>query len=375
MAQGRFIRNILILFLLVAGLVFALAIFRTESWQRAQQAEGKTRLITDMVGNEIRVQEPLNRVALFGGPTGQLAYILGARDQLCAVTNTLKGSELLLAFDPSVQNLPGPRSTSGHINIEELLLADPQLVIAGNLDGSIVEKKTSIPVAYTESSMDHGVELLKEEIRFYASVFDKRERGQNFINYLDKTLALVRSRTADIPQAERKKVFNGYGPKHLVTLGGDTFMNERVLTAGCVDATAAISSAGKQEGLHSGLTEVSMEKVLGWNPDILVIDTGTAEELSSDPRWQNLTAVKNRQVYKQPVGVFIWDRPTAEAAVLHPLWLAKIAYPDRFADVDLLREVQNFYRETMDFDLSDAQARGVLNGTYSFTFGAIKGKR
>ena len=56
-----------------------------------------------MVGNEIRVQEPLNRVALFGGPTGQLAYILGARDQLCAVTNTLKGSELLLAFDPSVQ--------------------------------------------------------------------------------------------------------------------------------------------------------------------------------------------------------------------------------------------------------------------------------
>ena len=33
MAQGRFIRNILLLFLLVAGLVFALAIFRTESWQ------------------------------------------------------------------------------------------------------------------------------------------------------------------------------------------------------------------------------------------------------------------------------------------------------------------------------------------------------
>ena len=114
-----------------------------------------------------------------------------------------------------------------------------------------MEKKTSIPVAYTESSMDHGVELLKEEIRFYASVFDKRERGEKFIDYLDKTLALVRSRTADIPQAERKKVFNGYGPKHLVTLGGDTFMNERVLTAGCVDATAAISSAGKQEGLHS----------------------------------------------------------------------------------------------------------------------------
>jgi iron complex transport system substrate-binding protein len=223
--------------------------------------------------------------------------------------------------------------------------------------------------------MDHGTALLKDEIRFYASVFDKQARGENYIAYLDKTLAFVKSRTADIPQTERKKIFNGYGPKHLVTLGGDTFMHERLATAGCIDATAAISTTGKQEGLHSGLSEMSMEKVLGWDPDIMVIDTGTPEEIYNDPRWKNVTAIRNRQVYKQPIGVFIWDRPTAEAAVLHPLWLAKTAYPERFADVDLVSEVKNFYRETMKFELNDAQARAVLNGDYSFTFGAVKGKR
>lgn len=372
MAQSSHIRAILITVFLIAVLVFALALFRGKT---RHATAGKTRIIADMTGNSIRVPDPLTRVALFGGPTGQLAYILGARDQLCAVTNTLKGSELLLAFDPSVSDLPGPRSTNGHINIEELLLADPQLVIAGNMDGSIVEKKTHIPVAYTESSMDHGVDLLKDEIRFYATVFQKQARGENYIAYLEKTLTFVKSRTADIPEAERKKVFNGYGPKHLVTLGGDTFMYERIRTAGCIDATAGISSAGKQEGLHSGLTEVSMEKVLGWNPDILVIDTGNPEELYDDPRWQAIKAVRTRQVYKQPVGIFIWDRPTAEAAVLYPLWLAKTAYPQRFADVDLVAEVRNFYRETMHFDLSDEQARGVLSGSYSFTFGPLKGKR
>jgi iron complex transport system substrate-binding protein len=118
-----------------------------------------------------------------------------------------------------------------------------------------------------------------------------------------------------------------------------------------------------------------MEKVLGWNPDILVIDTGNPEELYDDPRWQAIKAVRTRQVYRQPVGIFIWDRPTAEAAVLCPLWLAKTAYPERFADVDLVAEVQNFYRETMHFDLSDEQARGVLSGSYGFTFGPLKGKR
>jgi iron complex transport system substrate-binding protein len=337
--------------------------------------EGATRVITDMTGRKVRVPDPLTRVALFGGPTGQIAYILGARDQLCAVTSSLKGSELINAFDPSIRNLPGPRSTSGHVNIESLVLSRPQLVIAGTLDGSIVEKKTGIPVAYTESSMNHGLDLLKGEIRFYASVFGKEERGEKYIDYLEKTIGLVRSRTKDIPADKRKKVFNGYGPSHLVTLGGDTFMHERIVTASCIDAAAGISTAGAKEGLHSGLSEMSLEKVLNWNPDILVIDSGTPEEVYADPRWKNVIAIRDRQVYKQPVGVFIWDRPTAEAAVLYPLWLAKTAYPERFRDVDMMKEVKRFYREIMSFNLSDDQARSLLAGKFQLKFGPVQGIR
>jgi len=338
------------------------------------QTVEKTRLITDMHGKKVTVPVPLNRVALFGGPTGQIAYILGARNQLCAVTSALKGSELINAFDPTIKNLPGPRSVSGHINIEELVLSNPQLVIAGTMDGSIVEKKTSIPVAYTESNMNHGRDLLKREIRFYASVFQKEERGEKYIAYLEKAIAFVRSRITDIPEEKKKKVFNAYNHNHLVTLGGDTFMHERILTAGCIDAAAEINTSGVKEGLHSGLSEISQEKVLGWNPDILVIDSGKPEDLYKNTRWKNINAVRNRQVYIQPAGVFIWDRPTAEAAVLHPLWLAKTAYPERFKDVDMIQEVKKFYSEIMSFNLSDAQAKALLNGSYKLSIDAAHGK-
>lgn len=329
---------------------------------------GKTRSIIDMTGRRVEVPEPLKRVALLGGPTGQMAYVLGARDQLCAVTSSLKGSELVRALDPTIVKLPGPRSTSGQINVEQLLLSDPQLVVAGNLDGSIVEKKTKIPVVYTESSMAPGV--LKKEVRFYARVFNKEARGEKFIAYLDKVVALIESRTKSIPAEKRKKVFNGYGPSHLVTLGGDTFMHERIAIAGCVDAAASISTSGVKEGLHSGLSEMSMERVLGWDPDVLVIDAGKPEDLYNDPRWKNVKAVRNRQVYKQPIGIFIWDRPTAEAGVLYPLWLAKMAYPDLFRDVDLNREIKDFYRETMSFKLTDEQANAILTGAYTLRFGS-----
>ncbi len=357
-------------------LTLGLAPLQAEAAEASQrQPVEQKRQITDMLGRKIMVPVPLNRVALFGGPTGQIVYILGARNQLCAVTSSLKGSELVIAFDPDIRKLPGPRSVNGHINIEELVVSNPQLVVAGGTDGSIVEKKTRIPVAYTESNMNHGRDLLKREIRFYASVFQKEERGEKYIAYLDSIINLVKSRTKDIPENSKKKVFNGYSPSHLVTLGGDTFMHERITTAGCIDATAGISTSGAKEGLHSGLSEISMEKVLAWNPDILVIDTGKAEELYKDPRWNTIKAVRNRQVYKQPAGIFIWDRPTAEAAVLHPLWLAKTAYPERFRDIDMLQEVKKFYREIVSFNLSDTQAKAILDGSYRLKLGPAQRKR
>lgn len=88
----------------------------------------------------------------------------------------------------------------------------------------------------------------------------------------------------------RKKVFNGYHANHLVTLGGDTFLQERIEAAGCLNATAPVSIEGKQSGLHAGLGEVTMEQVLAWNPDILVINAGTPEELYEDARWRSINS-------------------------------------------------------------------------------------
>ena len=326
-------------------------------------------VITDMLGNQIQVPEPLQRVALFGGPTGQIAYLLGARDKVCAVSRAMKASDLLDMLDPTMADVAAPRGTAGHIQLETLIMADPQLVVAGELDGSIVAKKTGLPVAYLKSDMGGGRDMLKKEIRFYADVFQAGERGERYIAYLERTIAMVQSRVAGIPEAQRRVVFHGYGPSHLVTLGGDTFMKERIETAGCINATDRIGTGGKREGLHSGLDEVSMEQVLMWNPDLVIIDTDTPRSLFDDPRWQAVDAVQQRRVFVQPIGIFIWDRPTAEAAVLHPLWLAKIAYPDRFRDVDMVVQVIDFYSWIMDFSLSKEQAEKILSGGFKVRFG------
>lgn len=353
----------------ILGAIVGACLLPVMSSTAANQTPAKPamRTIIDMQGHALRVPDPLRRVALLGGPTGQVAYILGVQDRLCAVTTSLKSSALVRSMDPHIQTIPGPRSTAGNINIEALLAADPELVIAGSMDGAIVQKKTKIPVAFLADDMGQSFSDLKREIRFYGYVFQSSPRAERYIAYLEKTLALLKARTADIPPDKRKVVFNGYGASHLVTLGGDTFMQERIAAAGCRNAAEKIGTTGKREGLHTGLDEVSLEQVLGWNPDVLVIDAGKTEALYADPRWRAVQAIKCRQVHRQPVGVFIWDRPTAESAALYPLWLACTAYPERFKDVDLVAEIRRFYAEIFGFRLTEEQARKVLNGGYADT--------
>lgn len=175
---------------------------------------------------------------------------------------------------------------------------------------------------------------------------------------------MIEQRTAGIPEEERPVVFNAYESSHLVTLGGDTFLDERIRIAGCRNAAASVRTLGKREGLHSGLAEVSMEQVLAWNPDILVVNSGSPEELERDPAWRTVKAVKEKRVYKQPAGIFIWNRPTAESAVLHPLWLAMLAHPDRFSDLDIRAEVRRFYHEVFEYDLTEQQVDRILSGEY-----------
>ncbi|MBU2627230.1 MAG: ABC transporter substrate-binding protein, partial [Proteobacteria bacterium] len=273
--------------------------------KQSRKIQGNTRIITDMKTRNFAVPDPIRRIALLGGPTGQVAFILGVQDSLCAVTNTLKMSTLVREMYPKIKDLPGPRTTSGSINIEELIRSNPDIAVAGDIDGNIVLEKTRIPVAFLEDSMGEGIVDIKKEIRFYGYLFNADDRAEIYVKFLDRITAIVKERTKDIPVESRKKVFQGYNPGHLVTLGGDTFMQEHIETAGCLNTAKAVTTIGQRTGLHSGLAEVSMEQVLDWNPDILVINSGSAEDLFENPQWKTIKAVRDAQIYLQPAGVFI----------------------------------------------------------------------
>lgn len=322
------------------------------------------RTLSDQTGAVIHFPQNLQRVALFGGPSGQIALLLGAEAQLCAVTNTFRLSPLVKEFFPRIADLPAPRTVNGSINLEELVSSRAQLVIAGRTDGELVKRRTGIPVAMFDDSMDSGRQAVIRDVRFYAQIFNTRERGEAYVRYLQGIETLLHQRLSDIEESRRLSVYNGFSMNHLVTLGGDTFFDEHIRLAGCRNASESVTTLGKREGLHSGLGQVSMEQVLSWDPDLIVLDMGDLASLQSDSRWASISAVRKGRVVTLPSAFFIWNRPTAESAALYPLWLAFTAYPHRFTDMSLKEELKTFYREIFHLDFTDRHIETILRAGY-----------
>jgi iron complex transport system substrate-binding protein len=301
----------------------------------------------------------VRRVAVQTSPQVLNAYAVGVGDRLCAVTNAVKKWPILAEADPALARVAATRAGNAQINIEELLRTRPDVCIGSELDMRPIEKMTGIPTLRISMGTEGGYfDSVRNEVAFFGAVFGKEERVRTYHGYLDDALAKIQAATGDMAAGERLKVFMAFDADHLTTYGGGTFMNEWIEAAGCLNAAGGVKSPGGKEG---GLVTLSMEQILGWNPDIVVVDTGAPEDLYGKPGWSRIRAVRDGKVFRLPVGLFIWNRPACEAAVLFPVWLAASAYPERFRGFDIHGHARRFYRDVFNFDFTEDQLNRILH--------------
>ena len=75
--------------------------------------------------------------------------------------------------------------------------------------------------------------------------------------------------------------------------------------------------------------------------------------------WSAINAVKNKEVYKMPLGMYRSYTPGADTPVTL-LWLAKTAYPELFEDIDIIQETKTYYNEVFGITLTDDQAASIF---------------
>ena len=268
-----------------------------------------------------------------------------------ALAHTLKQGEHI-RVTLLIGRLTGRGNTT---NLEQLLLSKPDLIVdAGSTRQTFVEladrvqAQTGIPYALLDGRLEataRGYTLLGE-------LTGRVERAATLARYAQDTLRTVRERVARATSQPR--VYYARGPEGLET-GRGGYINVEMFEAMGIRHVAA--------GLQGGLATVSIEQVLGWDPEVIVtIDQTFAQTVATNPLWRGVSAVKSGRVHLSPKLPFGWiDFPPSVNRLPGLWWLGSKVFPSLFPE-DLATLTRDFYKLFYQVDLSAAQVQRVLAG-------------
>ena len=113
----------------------------------------------------------------------------------------------------------------------------------------------------------------------------------------------------------------------------------------------------KESNLAGGWTDINMEQISNWDPDIVYIVNykGQAPEivnaLKSDEIWQNLQAVKNNRIYAFAYDYLSWDQPDPRW-ILGYAWMAYRQNPQYISKNEIQIIVDGFYEKFFGLEKS-----------------------
>ncbi len=311
--------------------------------------------VTDLAGRTVTIPAVVTKVACVRGPTYDTTLMLGAKDKIGIIG--IKQQKWAEVINPALAQMP-VITTYSNPNVEELLAQQIQVCFYQNYpdplkamtDAGIAAVVSGASESKPETAQEF-LDFIKTNIQLFVDVLgdEYQPRADAYFKYLDDTVAKVTSITATIPENERPSIYYINGAS-LFRIEGE-YSNTRwwVEMAG-----------GKFLTSLESIGEVSLEQVIGWNPDVIFLGRlNDASQVTADAQWSGIKAVQDGKVFLCPQGDFYWDFGVESPLLL--MYLAKTLYPDKFADIDMVKETKSFYAQFFDYTLTDDQANRILN--------------
>lgn len=324
----------------------------------------ETRLITDMVGRQVRVPVHIHRV--YGmSPMGTILVYTLNPSLLVGWNYAPAPGEKALLLEP-YRNLPVlggwfGKDTTG--NLEKIMQSRPDVLISmgdplGTAQAERVQAQTHIPVFVIKG----GLENFPAAYEKAGELLGSAPRAAMLAAECRRAVDEIQQKVNRIPPEKRRRYYYAEGPKGQETEPGGSMHVESMDFAGGINVAAGVQ---QQQGY--GHSPVSMEQVLRWNPEVVI--TGYDHISSpgefytkvwSDPRWKNVAAIRNREVYETPQYPFCWiDRPPSVNRIIGIKWLARTFYPELFP-YDMREETRHFYETFYHLKVTEAQLDEIL---------------
>jgi len=238
-------------------------------------------------------------------------------------------------------------------NVESILALRPDAVFqwansAGG-DSIAVLDRTGLPVL--------GMRVGSQEenagfITLTGQVAGNEARAADLIRRQDEVRRRIEGVMSNARDLQRPRVIYFNRAAQTLRVSGSKSHNDfYIRLAGGQNAAAEIQT----------ISTVTIEQVLTWNPQVILLgnfDTAVPSDIYGDPRWQGVDAVKNRRVYKMPLGGYRWDPPSQESALTW-IWLTGLLHPE-LEHENLRSAMRDWFGFLYKHELTDDEIDAIL---------------
>ena len=261
--------------------------------------------ITDDFGDTIVVGPRPTRIVSLNPATTEIMFAIGAGDRLVGRTHW----DLYPAAAARVPDL----GTGIRPNIEAVLGARPQLVLLyASTDNRNAAQRFRAAGVNTLSIKTDRIESFFRATQLIGRLVGDTAQATVVADSVRKSIESVRAKTSGLP---KPTVFWHIWDAPLITIGRGSYMNELIEIAGGKNVYGDLDQPSPQVGI---------EDVFRRDPDYIITGPEGVKDLSSDPKWIPLRAVRDKKILV--VDTAIVGRPSVrlgEAA----LSIAKLLHP------------------------------------------------
>jgi len=327
--------------------------------------QASERAISDALGRELTIPAEITGVVSTAPPTTMTLYLI-APDLMLGWNSEL--TPLQKKYIPEqYQSIPVVGGWFGKTdgNFETFIKLNPDIILEGRtitgdpVDVNAVEDRQSqfgdIPLITVQDTAN--ISGYAKSISFIGDVLNKKEKSDALVAYYQTALKTVKDIVSNIPEGEKIKVYYAEGPDGLAT---DPSGSQHAML---IDYCGGKNVAETTITPGYGMTPVSLEQVLSWNPEVIIAsDSKFASSVLTDPLWKDVPAVQSGRVYGVPVSPFSWfDRPPGTNQIPGLYWMLHTLYPEKFSTEQLKEKITEFYSSFYGVEVSATELDGLLS--------------
>ncbi|KAA6352287.1 iron complex transport system substrate-binding protein [termite gut metagenome] len=326
---------------------------------KSREKQLNNRIITDMAGRQVEIPAKITS-AFIDRHSVQMVY---AFDTMLAVNRVFNYTETEKKFlkKSFYENKPYAIESSA----EEIVQLKPNIIFYSafitpeNTEKvNLLQKKTQIPVVVINSDIFE----YKEALRFLGDILNKEEKAKELIGFIETYIDPALAKGKTISGKKKKKIYYAEGLQGLKTDPSGSVHSLLIDLVGGINVAEVDILPGK------GMTNVSLEQIYVWNPDLILVWSGNFDEMDSykyiktDLSWKKLKAVRNNYVYQVPWRPFGWiDRPPGINRLIGIIWLSNLLYPDIYNYGNLIGITKEFFSKFHHYNMTDEETLEILN--------------